>query len=76
MQLGFLVNRLHELMISQPIVHAVTNIGMNMGMMPIIGVTLPLVSYGGSSLVTNFILLGMVSSIGYENKKRRTLEIV
>ena len=58
------------------LVQTVTNIGMNMGMMPIIGVTLPLVSYGGSSLVTNFILLGMVSSIGYENKKRRTLEIV
>jgi rod shape determining protein RodA len=46
-----------------------------MGMMPIIGVTLPMVSYGGSSLITNFILLGIVSSIGYEYKKRRTFEI-
>lgn len=57
-------------------VQTITNIGMNMGMLPIIGVTLPLVSYGGSSLVTSFILLGIVSSIGYENKKRPTLEIV
>ncbi len=53
----------------------ITNIGMNMGIMPIIGVTLPLVSYGGSSLITSFILLGIVSSIGYENKKLQTLEI-
>ncbi len=53
----------------------VTNVGMNMGIMPIIGVTLPLVSYGGSSLITSFILLGIVSSIGYENKKLQTLEI-
>lgn len=58
------------------LVQTVTNIGMNMGMMPIIGVTLPLVSYGGSSLITNFILLGIVSSIGFEYKKRKTLEII
>lgn len=58
------------------LVQTVTNIGMNMGMMPIIGVTLPMVSYGGSSLVSNFILLGIVSSIGYEYKKRQTLEII
>jgi rod shape determining protein RodA len=57
------------------LVQMVVNIGMNMGMMPIIGITLPLVSYGGSSLVTSFIILGIVSSIGYENKKRHTLEI-
>lgn len=54
---------------------SVTNIGMNMGMMPIIGITLPFVSYGGSSLITTFILLGIVSSIGHENKKHKTIEI-
>lgn len=53
----------------------ITNIGMNMGMMPIIGVTLPFVSYGGSSLVTSFMLLGILSSVGYENKRHRTIEI-
>lgn len=58
------------------LVQTVTNIGMNMGMMPIIGVTLPFVSYGGSSLVTNFMLLGLVSSVGYEYKKRHTIEII
>jgi len=58
------------------LVQTITNIGMNMGMMPIIGVTLPMVSYGGSSLVTNFILLGIVSSIGYEYKRRKAIEII
>jgi len=41
------------MMISQ----AVVNIGMNVGLLPIAGVTLPLVSYGGSSLIT--FILGM-----------------
>lgn len=57
------------------LVQVVINIGMNMGMMPIIGITLPFVSYGGSSLITSFIILGIVSSIGYEYKKQQTLEI-
>lgn len=58
------------------LIQTITNIGMNMGMMPIIGVTLPFVSYGGSSLVTNFILLGIISSVGYEYRKRKTFEII
>lgn len=39
------------------------NIGMNLGLMPIIGLPLPLVSYGGSALITNFIALGILQSI-------------
>jgi len=38
------------------------NIGMNIGMLPVVGVTLPFVSYGGSSLLSNAIFLGVVSS--------------
>ena len=57
------------------LVQTVINIGMNLGMLPIIGITLPFVSYGGSSLITSFIVLGIVSSIGYEYKKQETLEL-
>lgn len=51
------------------------NIGMNIGILPIVGVTLPFVSYGGSSLVSNAILLGMISGIGSFAKKKHVLEI-
>lgn len=39
------------------------NIGMNIGILPITGITLPLISYGGSSLIATFICLGMVASV-------------
>jgi len=39
------------------------NVGMCMGVMPVIGLTLPLISYGGSSLVTIYAMLGLVSGV-------------
>ena len=39
------------------------NIGMNIGILPIVGIPLPLVSYGGSSLMATFIGLGILQSI-------------
>lgn len=39
------------------------NVGMNLGIMPITGVTLPLISYGGSSVITTFLALGLLQSI-------------
>ncbi len=42
---------------------AMINIAMSVGMMPITGVTLPFVSYGGSSLLTYFILIGLALSV-------------
>ena len=39
------------------------NVGMCMGVMPVIGLTLPLISYGGSSIVTIFVMLGLVSGV-------------
>jgi len=39
------------------------NIGMNTGIMPITGITLPLFSYGGSSLVSLFVCLGLVQAV-------------
>jgi len=42
----------------------VINVGMTMGLMPITGMTLPLVSYGGSSLVVNCLALGLLVNVG------------
>ncbi len=41
----------------------VVNVAMVLGMAPVVGVTLPLISYGGSSLLTIFLGLGLVSSV-------------
>lgn len=46
------------------------NIGMNIGLVPITGITLPLISYGGSSLIATLFSLGLVASIA---KFRRRL---
>ena len=51
------------------------NIGMNIGIVPIVGVTLPFMSYGGSSLLSNAIFLGIVSSILRKPKNKSVLEI-
>ena len=39
------------------------NVGMNLGMLPVTGIPLPLVSYGGSSFLVSMILLGLVQSV-------------
>lgn len=39
------------------------SVGMNMGILPVTGITFPLVSYGGSSLLTTLFLLGVVFSV-------------
>lgn len=51
------------------------NIGMNLGLVPIVGVTLPFVSYGGSSLLACFITIGILSSISTSSNKKEVLEI-
>ncbi len=43
--------------------HIFLNIGMTTGLLPIIGLPLPLVSYGGSSLVTTFLSLGLLMNV-------------
>lgn len=42
----------------------VVNVGMTMGIMPITGIPLPFVSYGGSSLIVNFFCVGLLLNIG------------
>jgi rod shape determining protein RodA len=40
--------------------HIATNLGMVLGILPVTGITLPFISYGGSSLLANFLLLGIM----------------
>ncbi len=49
--------------------HMAENIGMTIGLLPITGVPLPFVSYGGSSLVTNFICIGLLLNISSRRQK-------
>ena len=48
----------------------IQNIGMTIGILPITGITLPFVSYGGSSLLSYMIIVGIILNISI--KKNRT----
>ena len=45
------------------VAQAILNVGMNIGLLPIVGLPLPFVSLGGSALLANFLMLGLVQSI-------------
>ena len=47
------------------------NIGMTLGLMPITGITLPFISYGGSSLLSYMIMAGIIFNISNENIRYR-----
>lgn len=49
--------------------HMTENIGMTIGLLPITGVPLPFVSYGGSSMITNFICIGLLLNISSRRQK-------
>jgi len=53
------------------IIQTVENIGMCLGILPVIGITLPFLSYGGSSIVTCFAAMGIVSGIKMRPKPVR-----
>ncbi len=44
------------------------NIGMNIGLVPVIGISLPFLSYGGSSIISTLILVGIIESIIIRSK--------
>jgi rod shape determining protein RodA len=48
---------------------AVVNIGMNMGIMPVTGIPLPFISYGGSSLMVLLAMQGVVQSVAVRRRK-------
>ena len=49
--------------------HMLENIGMTMGLLPITGVPLLFVSYGGTSLITSFIMIGLLLNISGRRQK-------
>jgi len=49
--------------------HVFQNIGMTIGLLPITGIPLPFISYGGSSLLGNMLAISLIFSIHYHNRK-------
>lgn len=58
---------------SQLFIQVFINIGMNVGILPITGITLPLVSYGGSSVLSTYFDLGLIAAI---QRRRRAAPLV
>ncbi|HQF43657.1 MAG TPA: rod shape-determining protein RodA, partial [Ignavibacteriaceae bacterium] len=52
-------------------IHFLINIGMVVGVLPVIGIPLPFVSYGGSSLLVNMFMLGIIANV-FRNRKNFT----
>ena len=48
--------------------HIIENVGMCIGIMPVTGIPLPFFSYGGSSMLTNLIAIGLVLNVKYRSK--------
>ena len=72
-RVGLRSGRTFDMLVCIGVAAAVTfqtfiNIGMNIGITPVIGITLPFFSYGGSSMVTMFAAMGLVSGIKYKLK--------
>ena len=53
------------------LIHYLINVGMVVGVMPVIGIPLPFVSYGGSSLLVNMFMMGIVAN-AFKNRKNYT----
>ena len=51
--------------------HIVENVGMVLGLMPVTGIPLPFISYGGSNLLTNYMGMGLVFGIAMRSRERR-----
>lgn len=49
--------------------HVVQNVGMTLGLMPVTGIPLPFISYGGSSLIANMMAIGLALNVGMRRQK-------
>lgn len=52
-------------------VQAVENVGMNLGLLPVTGLPLPFLSYGGSSMIAAWLAVGIVGNVSEETAQRR-----
>ena len=50
--------------------HVFENIGMTIGLMPVTGIPLPFISYGGSNLLTNMVAVGIVENVWMRRPKK------
>jgi len=48
--------------------HVLENIGMTIGLLPITGVPLPFISYGGSSMLTNMMMIGLMLNVSAQRQ--------
>ena len=46
----------------------ILNVGSNLGFLPVVGVSFPFFSYGGSNLLTNMVLVGIIQSAAARQK--------
>lgn len=72
--IAYLTNDMHGKLIATGIVvlmalQVTINIAMTIGMMPVVGIPLPLISYGGSSMFTTFIAVGLLLNIGMRRSR-------
>jgi len=56
-------------------IQPVTHIGINLGLLPVTGIPLPFLSVGGSSLLVNWICIGILAAIEKDNRERMAFEI-
>jgi cell division protein FtsW len=69
-----MLDRLFAALVAQGIaawlgIQAMINIGVNMGVLPTKGLTLPLMSYGGSGVLVNCVAIAMLLRIDWENRR-------
>jgi len=55
--------------LAMTVFHIFQNIGMNLGVLPITGISLPFLSYGGSNLLTNMIAFGLVINVSMRRQR-------
>ncbi len=50
------------------LLHIIVNVGMTLGLLPVVGIPLPFMSYGGSALITNMLMAGILMNL-YRNRR-------